>query len=153
MFSAFRFLLIYILIGCMAPACATRSIKSFDFIKFPQFKGDVKDLGGYPSVADAPAAPARGRSASQWDAAVLLIKAKRLAQTDVDALGEALALNVEKGELSNELYANYAKIQSQLDKYKDLEPKDLADIYTFLEALKLTSTPEDVFAKPVASAP
>ncbi len=49
------------------PSCASLKMPNLDFIKLPEFKEDAKNIGDYPSVADAPLAPQDIRSDKRWD--------------------------------------------------------------------------------------
>ena len=57
--------------------CASVKIPKIDFIKFPEFKKEAENIGGYPDVADTPQRPTTLRSDEEWDQAAKNIIALR----------------------------------------------------------------------------
>lgn len=57
--------------------CTSLKGPDMDFIKFPEFKEEAENIGGYPSVEDAPLTPTDVRSDAQWDKDAKKIMAKR----------------------------------------------------------------------------
>lgn len=66
-FSIMTVGLVVILGGCAS--VKNMKISNFDFVKFPEFKEEAENIGGYPKVSELPAQPEGVRSAGQWDIA------------------------------------------------------------------------------------
>ena len=66
-----------VVIGAILSGCTSIKIPDFDFIKFPEFKEEAKNVPDYPSVADAPPVPKGIRSDKAWDQSAKNVLAKR----------------------------------------------------------------------------
>lgn len=75
-----RFGIMTLGVAAILGGCASvknMKISNFDFVKFPEFKEEAENIGGYPKVSELPAQPEGVRSAGQWDqAAKKLLKAR-----------------------------------------------------------------------------
>ena len=58
-------------------ACSTVKMPNLDFFKSSAFEEEAKNIGDYPDVTDAPAAPTNVRPARTWDTQAKLLMAKR----------------------------------------------------------------------------
>lgn len=65
------------LVLCSVVVTGCSSIPDLDFVKFPEFKEEAENLGGYPNVEDAPETPTDVRSDAQWDKDAKQLMAKR----------------------------------------------------------------------------
>lgn len=58
-------------------ACSTMKMPNLDFVKFPEFLEEARNIKSYPNVADAPDLPTDFRTAEEWDALAREIMAAR----------------------------------------------------------------------------
>ncbi len=74
-----------VIASLMMSACSTVKVPNIDFIKFPEFLEEARNIKDYPKVSDAPSAPEDVRSAKAWDDAAKAIIDQRETYTASEA--------------------------------------------------------------------
>jgi len=64
------------LAAILCSGCTTVKMPKLDFVKFPEFLEETRNIEAYPKVSDAPQTPDDLRSAKEWDKAARDILAK-----------------------------------------------------------------------------
>ena len=98
-------------------ACSTVKMPNLDFLKSSEFDEDVKNIGDYPSTADAPTAPTDVRSGAIWD-----IEAKKL-MAERDAFNKGRAGLQEPVRSEAELARDLAALRAKARAYQAGDPK------------------------------
>lgn len=110
----------YCLSVCMClgmVGCASVKIPNIDFIKFPEFKQEAQNIGGYPDVADAPQRPTQLRSNQEWDAAAKTIIHERDSFTTPPVYDSYAS--------DEEILSKIEDLSSKVDAYKADDPSDM----------------------------
>jgi len=81
-----------VIASLMMSACSTVKVPNIDFIKFPEFLEEARNIKDYPKVSDAPSAPEDVRSAKAWDDAAKAIIDQRETYTASEAPEEELLM-------------------------------------------------------------
>jgi len=106
-----------VLAAASLSACSTVKMPNLDFLKSSEFEEDAKNIGDYPSAADAPTAPTDVRSAALWD-----IEAKKLIR-ERDSFNASGADFNEPAKTQAQLERELAALRAKARAYQADDPK------------------------------